>query len=209
MNLKEKKSENSNFQTWKETGLSFLPLDTVTKMFTKKLKKKKKPEQSFLSYKKFKEESASKRQFFKEKRLREKNHMEEIMGKLSIDPKELQNAIPMSLTYETFARLNKIYSKMKSLRSTKKTIGMGIGERIPLSDKEKWIKKVELYNSHSEQRIDPKLDNTPGPAAYSIVSHWAGKKPHKEKAQSTDRKLNFFKATSSGPHISPYYSKNL
>lgn len=160
-----------------------------------------------MSFKKFKEVESEKKGYFKDKRERERDFANDVLAKLSMDPKDLKNTIPLPVDYDTFERLNVTYSKNKGTASQKKTMGFGVGSRIPLSEKEKWVNKVQKYNSRSDKAIDPKNDPQPGPPAYSLVCHWAGKKPRKEKEADKIEKSNFLKHISRGPIISPYYSK--
>ena len=130
-----------------------------------------------------------------------------MLDKAALKKNEWLSTVPVPLAYQTFAKLEQLNSKDKDGKSQKKGLGFGVGSRLPLSEKEKWLKKVELYNSHSDKQLDPKLDNLPGPSAYSIISHWQGKKSKKDKENAAEKQQNFFKVTSKGPVISPYYAR--
>lgn len=159
-----------------------------------------------MSFKKFKDTLIERKEYFKEKRTREREYAKEVSAKLSIDPKDLKNPIPLPADYDTFERIHKTMSRDKGAGSQTKSLGFGVGSRMPLSEKEKWMRKVELYNSHSEKAIDPKADNVPGPFSYPLICHWAGKKPHKEKDVPKEPQRNFMKHITKGPSINPYYA---
>lgn len=184
-----------------------LRLDTQTQTLNKKMTEIKKQQEGFLNFKKFKEETIEKKEYLKGKIQKENDYTQEMLIKISMDAKELKKVIPVPVDYETFEKINLLKTKEKGLGSQKKTLGFGVGVRMPLSEKEKWVNKVEIYNSHSEKRLDPKLDNLPGPSAYSLISHWAEKKLKNEKEEDGIKKMNYFKLTSKGPVISPYYAK--
>jgi len=205
--LKEEKNAISSFLTLKKTGLFCQHPDTPTQMLLKKMKEAKKPTETFLSFKKFKDETSEKKEYLKEKKQKENDYTQEMLRKISMDVKELKHVVPVPMDYETFEKIGLQKMREKGSASQKKTLGFGVGSRMPLSEKEKWVNKVERYNCHSEKRLDPKLDNLPGPSAYSLISHWAGKKPRREKEGEGTKKMNFFKLASKGPIINPYYAK--
>lgn len=159
-----------------------------------------------MSFKKYQDCEKDKKNYFKEKRAREREYARELSAKLSIDPKDLRNPIPLPVDYDTFERIQKTMSRDKGSGSQTKSLGFGVGSRMPLSEKEKWVRKVELYNSHSEKTIDPKLDNAPSPFSYPLICHWPGKKPLKEKDVPKEPRRNFMKHITKGPSISPYYA---
>ena len=55
--------------------------------------------------------------------------------------------------------------------------------KFPIDAEERWKKKVKTYNSvvDPDKALDPKKDMVPGPAGYSMISHWPGKKPSKKR----------------------------
>ena len=54
-----------------------------------------------------------------------------------------------------------------------------------------------------DKALDPKKDKQPGPAGYSMIAYWPGKKA---KKVDEEKKLpNHFKHTSTGPKISFYH----
>ena len=179
----------------------------VNKMLDQKWKNEKKPAEKPINFKRFKDDSAAKLQYFKEKAKKVQDVFEENLQKADLKKSDWLNVVPVPVDYSTFTKLELTAAKEKSGKSGKKGIGFGIGPRLPLSEKEKWIQKVPLYNSHSEKLLDPKNDNMPGPSAYSIISHWHGKKSKKDKENNAEKLPNYFKKVSKGPVINPYYAK--
>jgi hypothetical protein len=137
----------------------------------------------------------------------EKERLNDVYSKTNIDPKALPLPIPVDII--TFEKLAKKSETEKKQNSQKKGLGFGVGPRIPLNDKEKWLTKVNRYNTFAVTPIDPKADPLPGPSTYSLISHWADKKLIKSKAKSKDmtKPINFLRKISKGPVFSPYYSK--
>lgn len=165
----------------------------------------KKESEKLFGFKKFKEFEEEKKNFFKNKKEREVNFAEEVIKKTNISPEDIDNQLPLPADYVTFEKINKICLKEKSTKSQKKGLGFGVGDRIPLSDKDKWLKKVQRYNMNSTSNIDASIDNIPGPSAYSLISHWAGKKPRKEPEKKVESH-NYFKVVTKGPELNPYYA---
>jgi len=69
---------------------------------------------------------------------------------------------------------------------------------------------MESYNKGvtDGKFVDLKKDPNPGPANYSLISYWPGKKikEKKKKDGDDDKKLpNIFKTMSKGPSINMYY----
>ncbi len=138
---------------------------------------------------------------------KEKERLNEIYSKTHIDPKALPLPLPADII--TFERLAKESEIEKKQNSRKKSLGFGVGPRIPLNDKEKWMTKVNRYNTFAATKIDPKADPLPGPSTYSLISHWADRKliQSQEKSKDTTKPINFLQKISKGPVFSPYYSK--
>lgn len=131
----------------------------------------------------------------------ERERLAELSGKVSFKLDELP--LPLPADYATFQRLLTLQAKNKGVKTSKGGNGMGIGPRIPLTEKEKWELKVQRWNQHSEKQLDPEKDAQPGPMAYSLVAQWAAKKSKKD-AQA-EQLPNIFKSLSKGPVINPYY----
>jgi hypothetical protein len=57
---------------------------------------------------------------------------------------------------------------------------------------------------HKAKKTDKtsKENQSPGPAAYSTVSHWGGKSPTKKKKEP---EINYFKCLSKGPSAGVYH----
>lgn len=174
----------------------------------KNSRKADKPPEGFLSYKKFADQSAEKAEYVKQKKLREKEFAQEAIAKLSIDPKDIKNPVPVPVAYPTFSKMALEQSRDRT-GSQKKGLGFGVGPRMPLTDQERWVNKVRRYNINSAKTIDTKTDAHPGPPAYSLICHWAGKRPHKEKENAKEEQRNHLRAISRGPAINPYYARNL
>ena len=69
---------------------------------------------------------------------------------------------------------------------------------------------MEAYNKGvtDGKTIDLKKDPNPGPAHYSLIANWPGKKVKDKKKDmgDADKKLpNIFKSMSKGPSINMYY----
>lgn len=77
--------------------------------------------------------------------------------------------------------------------------------RFPLDNETRWNKKVKTYNAavDGDRQLDPKKDMAPGPAGYSMIAYWPGKKP--SKAKDEKKVPNYFKHISTGPKFSSYY----
>jgi hypothetical protein len=58
-----------------------------------------------------------------------------------------------------------------------------------------------IINKKAKKDNDSKENRSPGPAAYSTVSHWDGKSPTKVKQT---KQTNFFKYISKGPSSGVY-----
>ena len=172
-------------------------------MFFKKRTKPEVIKECFLSHKKFKEILDEKEKYKKTKLENERERVEQLTGKVSFDLKQLP--VPLPGDFETFEKMLQINAKTKDTKSQKKSLGFGVGSRLPLSDKEKWALKVEKYNRYSAKALDPKNDTIPSPMAYDLIANWAGKKSKKDKENQNQKLPNIFKSVSKGPSISPYY----
>ncbi len=84
-------------------------------------------------------------------------------------------------------------------------LGFGVGEKIPLDEAQKWVKKVERYNINADNPIDPKKDVMPGPNAYPITLDWKGKPDKKNKNKS--QKKHILDTITTRPVVSAYYRK--
>lgn len=155
-----------------------------------------------MSSKKFKELLAGKEKYQKEKAELEEQRLQNLANRISFDLKQLPNPLPTD--FETFEKSLICSKKEKEQKSQKKGLGFGIGQRIPLTDKEKWVLKVERYNINKVEKIDPSVDNCPGPLAYSLIANWPGKISKKDK-EGNKKLPNIFKVASTGPSINPYY----
>lgn len=158
--------------------------------------------EGFLSNKKFKEIIENHKQHEKEKIENERERLAGLSGKVSFKIDELP--MPLPADYATFQRLLALQAKNKGVKSSKGGNGMGVGSRIPLTEKEKWDIKVQRWNQNSQKQLDPQKDPQPGPMAYSLVAQWAAKKSKKES--QAEQLPNIFKSVSKGPVISPYYA---
>jgi len=141
----------------------------------------------------------------------EKERLQEIYSKTDINPKVLPLPLPADIV--TFDKLAKLSEVEKKQNSQKKGLGFGVGPRIPLNDKERWLSKISKYNTFAANPLDPNVDPLPGPSTYSLISHWADKKLVKSKGKDkgkdkdTAKPINFLAKVSKGPVFSPYYTK--
>ena len=175
-------------------------------MLIKKMTKPVLHREIFLNHKKFKESIKIKAEFENKKVELERDRLAGLVDKVSFDLKRLP--VPLPVDFETFEKGLLIQSESKEDKSQKKGNGFGVGSRMPLSDKEKWGIKVARWNEKCEKQMDPKLDNQPGPLAYSLIAHWKGKINKKKKNADEQEKLpNIFKCVSRGPNISQYYAQ--
>ena len=140
-----------------------------------------------------------------EKNKREKDRLHDLKSKVKTDIDHKNQ--PIAIQYHTFDLIAKKkggYNKNPKTNSYFRANGFGFGPRFGLQDNEKWKNKVEKWNRNaSENLIDPEKDATPGPGHYSLIEQWA-----KRKGAPVNLKKGsnmFFKMTSSGPSISPYY----
>ncbi len=164
-----------------------------------------KPDQNKLTFARYKEILKEKKEFRSKIKQIDEEKQADMLAKSGVDPKLLPVPIPANFT--TFERLSQIYTIAGKEKSQKKGLGFGVGPRILLNDKERWVLKVKQYNSNSAKTIGPKADPMPGPLSYSLISHWPGKKSRKAKAKENEKLPNFLKSVSRGPVISPYYLK--
>lgn len=84
-------------------------------------------------------------------------------------------------------------------------MGFGAAERIPLDEKQKWLKRVERYNAYADKPIDPKKDVSPGPNAYPLSFEWKGKVSKKDKNKAL--KKHILDSVSKAPSVNAYYRK--
>ena len=160
-----------------------------------------------VGYKKFQEAAKARQEYFKNKKQKEEERIDELKGKVTFDVKALPEPIPADI--DTFQRTLKLNAKDKDKGTSNKGNGMGVGPRMPLSEKERWVKKVERYNINASEPIDAKKDPAPAPNSYSLISYWPGKKMKKRKAKENEEKLpNILSKISKGPIISVYYAKH-
>lgn len=148
-----------------------------------------------------------KKEYFKKKKKNEEEILTDIRAKLDIKKNYLIKPIPAN--YATFDKYLERFGIKggKGYNGTASGRGMGIGGRFPLDQKEIWLKRCESYNKNSAKAIDPKTDQTPGPQAYSMISHWTSKPAKSRKSDEKEEKLpNYFKSTSVGVTFKPYYS---
>ena len=164
-------------------------------------KKMKKVEEKGISYKKYKDKLKEKKSYQKNKLEREKERLSHVKEKVNFNINKLNKPIPVN--YNTFDKLSE---KFKNINKKKKTWGFGVGSKIPKDENTKWLKKMEIKNKYAEKKINTKIDPTPGPAHYSLISHWKGKttKKNKEKLEKLPHHLS---KISKGPVINAYYRK--
>lgn len=161
----------------------------------------KKPEERGINYKKFKDRIKEKKNYQKEKLDREKERLNHVKEKVNFNINQLNKPIPPD--YNTF---DKLAEKYKEINRKKKTWGFGVGSKIPEAKHVKWKKKMEIKNTYAEKKIDLKKDPTPGPAHYSLISHWKGKTNKKNK-EKLDKLPHHLSKLSKGPVINAYYRK--
>ncbi len=140
----------------------------------------------------------------KEADQRFKDHVSAKQEKGSYNPKDLQFPLPSSI--KTFAHDEQYYKKNPIHKGRDpKGKGFGMTLRFPVDAESRWNKKVKTYNAavDGDKQLDPKKDMAPGPAGYSMISYWKGKKPRKEKDEK--KVPNYFSQISTGPKISAYY----
>lgn len=164
---------------------------------------KKTYKEQTIPYKNYKEKMKKDAERRKDAKKREEEWHKELSEKVKIDKKDKQLPIPQD--YTTFDMINK-----KGI--VKKKNGFGSELRIPLSDNDKWLKKIEHYNKNPVEgkAVNPKIDPQPGPAKYSLISHWKGKdlKMKKKNKNTEPEKLpNILGTISKGVSISNYYKK--
>lgn len=155
-----------------------------------------------------KENFRAKSEYFKNKRDQEEEFLENVKEEQNLPKKYFIKPIPADFdTFELIREKVGIKSE-KNFKGKKNSNFMGTQPRFPLSARESWAKKVENYNKSASDPIDPKMDPSPGPQTYSLVSHWPGKKIKKQaQGEKDERKPNFFKATTKGVSFKPYHSK--
>ena len=141
---------------------------------------------------------------FKTAQTRFKDYVSAKQEKGTYNPKDLQ--FPMPADIKTFAHSEQYYKKnpIKKGRDPKGK-GFGMTLRFPVDAETRWNKKLKTYNAavDGDRQLDPKKDMAPGPAGYSMISYWPGKKPLKAKDEKKEN--NYFKNISTGPKISSYY----
>lgn len=118
--------------------------------------------------------------------------------------KETDYPHPVPVVYQTFERLflkNGIKGT-KGFRVSRTAKGFGSEKRFGEDPNEKWLNRVEKYNRSVEKKIDPLVDEMPGPAAYSLISTWS-----KSRAQKEDKTtFNYINNVSRGPSFSIYHA---
>ena len=84
-------------------------------------------------------------------------------------------------------------------------MGFGVGERLPLDDTQKWLKKIERYNIHADKPYNPKIDPSPSSNTYELCMEWKGKvsKKNRNKLQ----KNHILDTISKGPVINDFYKR--
>ena len=83
--------------------------------------------------------------------------------------------------------------------------------RFAATELDVFKRKAEAYNKNPIENkvIDMKKDPRPGPAHYSLIASWPGKKTSmkkKGKAEDDGKLPNIFKVMSKGPQINMYYA---
>ena len=135
---------------------------------------------------------------------RDKEYVAGKQDKTQYNPKDLQFPLPGSI--KTFAHTEQ-FLKKNPIRKGRNPKGKGFGMdgRFPIDAETKWNKKLKTYNAavDGDKQLDPKKDMAPGPAGYSMIAHWPGKKPKKEDTYK--KQPNYFQHISTGPKISSYY----
>jgi len=166
--------------------------------------------QEFLAYKKYKDHVAEVTKRHKETKERDDARHQEIVGKLR-DGTLVKNPRPLPVDLMTFDKISIIYKDVQvGKASKKKGNGFGTEDRFLADELSKWKRKMEAYNKGvtDGKPIDLKKDPQPGPAQYSLIAAWPGKKikNKKKKDDDGDKKLpNIFKTMSKGPSINYYY----
>lgn len=129
--------------------------------------------------------------------------MSQIIQSTGIDPKILP--VPIPVAYDTFDKHQKLQKLLSKEKSTKKTLGFGVGPRLPLNEEEIKKRRASLLKN-TDHPIDMKKDLTPGPMGYSLIAHWPGKKQKNRNGEVKEQKKNLLNCISRGPSINPYYS---
>jgi len=166
----------------------------------------------FLAYKKYKDHREEIRTFQKESKARTDERAATVLRSLKdgIIQKH-PNALPVA--YQTFSRFALSNPDMKPGKKIIGPKGKGFGSdgRFVADELERWKRKITKYNANvpHDKAIDLKKDPQPGPAQYSLIASWPGKKlkgVKKRKEEDPSRPLpNIFKSMSKGPSISAYY----
>jgi len=168
--------------------------------------------QEFLAYKKYKDHTTEIIKRHKEFKERDDTRHGEVVGKLK-EGTVVKNPKPLPVDLMTFDKLSIIYKDVISGKASKKKgNGFGTEDRFLADELAKWKRKMEAYNKGvtDGKTIDLKKDPVPGPAHYSLIASWPGKKMKGKKKKGDDdgdKKLpNIFKTMSKGPAINCYYS---
>ena len=170
---------------------------------------------NFKSYQKAEQE---RKEHEREKVAAEKNRVTEVKDKIKGDIPKFPQVMPAD--YMNFDRYQQKYGTDKDRRKAKARKekgrlilysgkGFGSQERFELSDLTKWKKEVENFNAVSPagKTLDPKKDKMPGPAQYSLINGWEGKKT-KNKKLNEGQFPSIFKRISKGPEVNIYYQHN-
>ena len=155
-----------------------------------------------LPFKKFKEQTIEKNKRIKSKNAEMEDHYKLMMSSIGLNSNYKQMPIPSDFT--TFDQLKQKYNNKEN--SSKKTLGFGVGSRLPLNEEEKWRKKAKQLGE-IDPKINIKLDQTPGPMAYSLIANWQGKKKRSKSGEIKEEKVNYLNRIHKGPSINPYYIK--
>lgn len=180
--------------------------------------KEKKIEEKGKKYKEYQKILKEKKEKEREKVKADEEKARDIREKIG-ESKVPKFPEPIPADRVTFDKYQKMYGsdkdRMKAKASKAKgrlkvMAGKGFGgsQRFDRNELDKWKSEVEKYNAvvTDGKQLDPKLDKTPGPAAYCLINGWQGKKT-KIKKLNDNQFPSIFKRVSHGPQINMYYSQ--
>lgn len=174
--------------------------------------RKMKNKVEFLAYKKYKDHREEVKTRIKDTKTRVDERAQTVLRSLK-DGIIQKNPSALPVAYRTFARFALTNPDMKPGKRVIGPKGKGFGSdgRFVADELEKYKRKITKYNANvpNDKAIDLKKDPQPGPAQYSLIAAWPGKKlkgVKKSKEEEGGRALpNIFKSMSKGPSISAYY----
>jgi hypothetical protein len=95
---------------------------------------------------------------------------------------------PLPVSFVTFDKIKQKYpiNLKRRPKTQQKGRGFGTADRFETEEVKKWKELVSRWNAGigDGKQLDPKKDPHPGPAQYSLMTYWPGKKVKGKRAQS-------------------------